>query len=500
MELAEGTLLQGGKYRLEKVLGSGGFGITYLAEQVNLGRKVAIKEFFFKQRCIRDAFTAQVKPANASCEDEVRRFLMKFQKEARIISQLKHHSIIGIHDIFEENNTAYYVMDYIDGYSLSEILKQQGVLPEMLALHYIQKIAVAIKYIHAKSINHLDVKPSNVMVRSKDNEIVLIDFGLSKQYDATGSQTSSTPLGISQGYAPIEQYERGGVSSFSPQTDIYSLGATLYALLTGTTPPAAHSVLNTGLPQLSSAISKDTRAAIECAMQPRKIDRPENIDAFLSCLPIHMLASPEDEDATQIIGVVPSETVASSRTKKIAIVAVAFVCMFVLAFCFMPSLRALFNHGIDSEGETVDSVAAISAEVDSVQVADSPDEKGVTANTAKKEAPTINKKTQDDSQEKRSLTTHDSHANENGSSRSHTDGMQISNGFYYGDLRNGKPHGKGKLTFSTDAVISSYDVNGTCAHAGESVEGNFENGVFYRGIYHSQSGDIKLNFGSHGND
>ena len=97
-------------------------------------------------------------------------------------------------------------------------------------------------------MNHLDVKPANIMLNEKD-EAVLIDFGLSKQYDAvTGNQTSTTPVGISDGYAPMEQYKPGGVCEFSPQTDIYSLGATFFKLLTGTTPPSASDVNEDGVP------------------------------------------------------------------------------------------------------------------------------------------------------------------------------------------------------------------------------------------------------------
>ncbi len=279
--LQENTTLQGGKYRIISVLGQGGFGITYLAEQVMLGRKVAIKEFFYRDYCDREDGTSHVTLGTQSNRETVQRFMNKFLKEARTISQLDHPNIIKIYGIFEENNTAYYVMEYIDGENLSEMVKHQGALPEATAVAYIKKVADALAYIHARSINHLDVKPGNIMLRKHDQQIMLIDFGLSKQYDDVGSQTSSTPIGVSQGYAPVEQYSPGGVPQFSPQTDIYSLGATLYWLVVGKTPPSAHEVLNDGIRSFPAYVSFSIQKAIRCAMRPKKADRPQSVNAFL---------------------------------------------------------------------------------------------------------------------------------------------------------------------------------------------------------------------------
>ena len=234
-QLKVGSFLQGGKYKIEKVLGQGGFGITYLATQELLDRKVCIKEFFFKEYCERDEATSYVSLGTQSNHELVERFMNKFLKEARTISQLEHRNIIRIHDIFKENNTAYYVMDYVEGESLNEMVKRRGALPEKEAVAYVERVADALKYIHERNINHLDIKPSNIMIRQGDYRVILIDFGLSKQYNEYGGQTSTTPVGISHGYAPMEQYKQGGVSTFSPQTDIYALGATLYKLVTGNT-------------------------------------------------------------------------------------------------------------------------------------------------------------------------------------------------------------------------------------------------------------------------
>lgn len=281
--LKTNAVLQNGKYRIEGVLGQGGFGITYLATQVALNRKVTIKEFFMKELCNRDEQTSQVSVPSMGSVDTVARFRAKFVKEAQTIAALNNPHIIHIHDIFEENGTAYYVMDYLSGGSLSDLVQRNGVLAEATALGYIRQVADALSYIHARNINHLDIKPSNVLIDGNGNAVV-IDFGLSKRYDETGSQTSTTPVGISHGFAPLEQYQPGGVSTFSPATDIYSLGATLYKLLSGQTPPNATALLDADLDLSRLSASPTTKAAIVAAMQPKRKGRPQTIEAFIAML------------------------------------------------------------------------------------------------------------------------------------------------------------------------------------------------------------------------
>lgn len=284
-ELKTGTVLQGGKYRIERVLGQGGFGITYMATQIALNRKVAIKEFFMKELCNRDNTTSQVSVPSIGSQDIVDRFRAKFVKEAQTIATLDNPHIIRIYDIFTENGTAYYVMDYIGGGSLTNIVEQDGPMSESVAISFIRQIGDALSYIHARHINHLDIKPSNILVGNNEQAVV-IDFGLSKRYDATGSQTSSTPVGISHGFAPLEQYQPGGVSTFSPSTDIYSLGATLYKLLSAQTPPNATILIDSDLDlsSLPNTVSTSTKAAISASMQPKRKDRPQSVERFLNML------------------------------------------------------------------------------------------------------------------------------------------------------------------------------------------------------------------------
>lgn len=293
MNLQQGTLLQGGKYQIKKVLGQGGFGITYLATQkisvegpigqIEIEINLAIKEFFMKDICNREEGTHAVTVPSLGSKELAERFKQKFIKEARHISILNHPNIIKVVDVFEENGTAYYVMEYHDNGSLNSIIREHGAMAESEATKYVLQIAAALDYIHREQMNHLDVKPDNVLINTK-GEAVLIDFGLSKCYDSAGEQTSSTPVGVSVGYAPLEQSRVGGVGTFSPATDIYSLGATFYKLLTGQTPPDASEVLNEGLPEMPNSISSKTQNAIIQAMDARKNKRPQSINAFLSLL------------------------------------------------------------------------------------------------------------------------------------------------------------------------------------------------------------------------
>ncbi len=239
-ELRSGAVLQGGKYRIERVLGQGGFGITYLATQTMLGCKVAIKEFFFSDCCERSNDRSRVSVITDSKKELVDKFRTKFLKEARLLLTINHSNIVRVMDAFEENDTAYYAMEFIDGISLSQLIESRGKIAPDESMRIMDTIGAALIYLHSRNINHLDIKPANIMVENGTGRIMLIDFGVSKQYDPeTGQSTTTTPVGVSHGYAPLEQYNNGGVSTFSPQSDIYALGATLLKMLTGTTPPNA---------------------------------------------------------------------------------------------------------------------------------------------------------------------------------------------------------------------------------------------------------------------
>ncbi len=270
------TSLQNGRYKIESILGQGGFGITYRAVQTSLGRTVAIKEFFMKDYCERAEGSTHVTMGTQSSREMVQRYRDKFEKEARTLARLKHPHIIPVIDVFQENNTSYYVMEYAEGASLKQQVDEKGPLSEARAVNYILQVADALRYLHGQHICHLDIKPANILTTAH-GEAILADFGLAKQYDEEGGETSTTPVGKSKGYAPPEQYRTGGVQSFSPETDVYALGATLYFLLTGKTPP--ESVLLNEQSLDVTLLSPRRAQAVQAAMQLRRADRV-TLDVF----------------------------------------------------------------------------------------------------------------------------------------------------------------------------------------------------------------------------
>ena len=281
--LADGTLLRQNSYRVERVLGQGGFGITYLATDLTLDKKVAIKEFFPKDYCVRNERN-QLVVATISGDDIVSVLKQKFLKEAKKIARLENSPyIIKIYAAFEENETAYYVMEYIEGESLSEMVARVGPLPVDWAVGYIRHIGSALQHMHDNYFNHLDVKPANVMIRWSDLTAVLIDFGLSKEYVDGGQETSMSPMGVSHGFAPIEQYRTDGITEFSPQTDIYSLAATLYFSLTGIVPPQAPVVATEGL-TMPENMPVHLISTVSKAMSTSRKTRHGSVNEFLSAI------------------------------------------------------------------------------------------------------------------------------------------------------------------------------------------------------------------------
>ena len=281
--LPEGTLLQGGKYRIVRFIGSGGFGCTYEAEHTELKEKVAIKEFFVKDFCNRDGETSRITVGTESKRPLVTKLLMKFKDEARSLYRLRHPGIVRVSDVFEENGTAYYVMDYIEGHSLQDVVKAEGRLTEDRSLKYIREVSEALSYVHSHNRLHLDIKPGNIMIDGNDHAI-LIDFGASKQYDEASGENTSTLMGRTPGYAPPEQMSNK-VGKFLPATDIYALGATLYKCLSGETPPDSTDLISgEELVPLPSTVHDSTRRAVSAAMELNKGRRPQSVNEFLAIL------------------------------------------------------------------------------------------------------------------------------------------------------------------------------------------------------------------------
>ncbi len=284
--LQPNTTLQGGKYRIEQVLGQGGFGITYLARNTVFDIDVAIKEFFMKDENDRDG--SSVTMPNTTKQELFHGQMEKFKKEAKRMFAIKNEHIVGVQDLFEENGTAYYVMDFVDGENLAERLKRTGKpMTEQEVRDILPQILDALKSIHDAGIWHLDLKPANILI-DKNGIVKLIDFGASKQLNTQkGGATTSTAISYTNGYAPREQMEQN-YDKFGPWTDIYALGATLYTLLSNKRPP---------LPtDIDDDISNDKHlslpfpASISCEMKffvleqvrTNRNNRPQSINKLIS--------------------------------------------------------------------------------------------------------------------------------------------------------------------------------------------------------------------------
>lgn len=297
--LPVGTILTGGQnsYHVEEVLGQGGYGITYKVwaviknGQIPVKVPFAIKEHFVNGRCHRAADGITVEYSQEAAED-VEESLKDFIKEGQLLHRICQTDdeavkyIVPVNEVIEANNTAYFVMQYLEGGSLRRmVLAGQGGLSEDNALALIKPIVRAVDFIHRHKVLHMDIKPANIVMHRNlltgQEEPVLIDFGVSLHFNKKGGLTSKhTSIGHTEGFSPIEQY--GAVETFAPWMDVYALGATLYYLLTGKTPPKAFDMAPDDVDKnLPSNVSQRTRAAIKHAMAKDYHDRTQSASTFL---------------------------------------------------------------------------------------------------------------------------------------------------------------------------------------------------------------------------
>lgn len=272
--LPPGTTLAGGKYRLDKVLGQGGFGITYLASQTQLGARIAIKELF-PSGSTRQSGKYVLPPAGTDPAGWAQT-KQDFTAEGRTVARFNHPDIVRVMDLFEENGTAYLVMEFLEGETLGEAIEKRGPLPPLVAAQVADSVAHALEVVHAAGLLHRDIKPDNIFLH-RTGRIVLIDFGSVRAFDS-GKTVSHTRL-VTPGYAPLEQYS--SAAKFGPYTDLYALGATLFHALTGQMPPAATDLsLGTPLPPLPAATPSNLREAVLSCMAPRIEQRPQSAQAL----------------------------------------------------------------------------------------------------------------------------------------------------------------------------------------------------------------------------
>jgi len=273
--LPVGTQLKSGKYRVGKFLGSGGFGITYKGSDVSAKRVVAIKELFLEGSSRKDCTV--IPPYHKCSKTDYEETIKKFEQEGLLLMKFNDPHIVKVLDVFRENNTAYLIMEYLDGENLAEYVYKNGKLDEKTAIDIMIKICEAVEVVHKQKIIHRDIKPSNV-IKTKDNRYVLIDFGTARTF-ISGISKSMTPIATPL-YAPPEAMLSKG--QFDQRYDIYSLGALFYFLLTAEDPPTCETVeTSDGLDKIQNPKIKNI---IRTCMSRQVSNRYTNVSLLITAL------------------------------------------------------------------------------------------------------------------------------------------------------------------------------------------------------------------------
>ncbi|SPH18242.1 Serine/threonine-protein kinase PrkC [Defluviimonas aquaemixtae] len=257
-ELSPGTELCGGQYTIESYLNSGGFGITYLARD-SLGRKIVIKECFPGAICCRTRQMVRLRSKGG--EQEFDKILELFEKEARALSELQHPYIVGVHQIFKDNGTAYMALDFIEGSDLLHVIETEpGRLGPGEIKRLLIKVLDAVTYMHEHDILHRDISPDNILL-DNDNSPVLIDFGAARESATRVSRVLSKVLTVKDGYSPQEFYLAGSEQAYS--SDLYALAATFYHLVSGEAPPSSQVRLAAAAKKLKDPLEPLTTETIK---------------------------------------------------------------------------------------------------------------------------------------------------------------------------------------------------------------------------------------------
>lgn len=314
--LPVGTTLQMGKYRIVRFIASGGFGNTYEVLNVEFEERMAMKEFFMRGVNEREDDSVSVSVSNADNKKQFEVQKGKLKKEARRLRRLHNENIVKVHDLFEENGTVYYVMDYIDGESLSKRIKRTGTpLSEDEVRAILPQLLKALDEVHRNGIWHLDIKPANIMVDT-NGKALLIDFGASKQLRSSEgySLSTSTAMCYTPGYAPMEQIEQD-FDKFGPWTDFYALGATLYCLLTTSKPPSTSEIAEGNAFAFPPSVSPRMRQIVEWLMQPARRKRPQSVEEIRDFIKNESVKV-EEEDTTVYVDSPKEETVVQAEKKN----------------------------------------------------------------------------------------------------------------------------------------------------------------------------------------
>lgn len=324
------------EYTLEAVLGSGGFGITYLARDNNLQCQVAIKEYLPTDLAVRTAGRTVCARTEAET-DGFRLGLERFLAESRVLASFRHRNIVRVTRFFEANNTAYMVMDYERGLPLRDWLKQNAEVDEAQLLKMFLPLLDGLEVVHRAGVVHRDIKPANIYVREEDGSLVLLDFGAAR-YASTLDSRSLTTM-VTPGFAPLEQYHAHGAQG--PWSDLYALGGVLYWLVTGEKPLEAPSrarkdTMPSALALTGGRYSEHMLRAIDWALTPDEADRPKSVSQLKAVL-TGEVGAPPPPIAAAARGRAPAER--TSSRLPLLLGAAGLAVLAIAGFFFYPKER-----------------------------------------------------------------------------------------------------------------------------------------------------------------
>ena len=502
--LTVGSTLKGAiLYTIAEPLHSGGFGITYRATaKIMVGNipqtaTFTIKEFFIGKICSRDANgNVVVAPENQQAFKSAK---ADFKSEAEILHSLKHDNIVPVNEVFEQNNTVYYVMSYLGNVSLYQYVAENcGALEESQAKGIILPLTSALAYLHNRNILHLDIKPDNIMMVRHGNTIkpVLIDFGQAMYFVNGKPKKDKGIRGYSKGYSPLQLKQN--VSTFSPSLDIYSLAATLLYMLSGVDPCDAEELSTHKIYKaLPESVSQNTMDAIICGLQKEAVSRPNDIASFQNILE-HGKPSTANSSFSNHAGDgrIPTDTIIPDPPKPISTKLIAIACVVVVA------IGGWFTWNKFSKNEGGNATEQTSANDDTLQsqkkdstsvIADNlkpehdMDNSGLEDKTSKKDE----QKQSNKSEEK--IEPADSHKPTSISSSKPTPSpksgtVNLGYATWKGELLNGKPHGNGTMKFHASHAVSGCT---TTPQAGDYIIGYCQNGVIQNGALYRDGEKIE---------
>lgn len=496
--LHNGTILSSGnnKYRIVNMLGQGGFGITYLAvAEIQYGNvtteaKFAIKEHYPSVFCKR--VQEDVIPESDKMQ-EYSRSKDDFIAEAKKLHSLgtENENIVKVNEVFEANGTAYYIMQYINGNSLSEYINKKKRIAYEEAIKLLIPIFDAVQFLHKSRINHLDIKPENIMLHQGVNGLtpVLIDFGQSVHFKKNGDKTSPKGImGVSEGYSPLEQY--AGITEFSPATDIYALAATLLFTLTGETPDSASKIkLSAVRNELAKIVPQDYLEGICKALNKSDDDRTSSIAAFKSDLG---LRDSNIGKKTEVIGIGIVDPWYKKYLKYI--VSVLLIAVIVSCCIYLPKSCNKDDGGTKPESQPVVSDSLPKDSVTASQVQNSNSAKNEELDKPGHEQTNVINPTNSNRKPDKSPSGESSPTPIKPEKKpdfnpelSRTGTLSLGYGTWTGGIKNGKMDGKGAIVFT-----SSHRIPGSShvANPGERLEATFANGQIERGKLYDSDGNF----------